>query len=188
MEMISCAVSLIRVKCWQHLAEIHRAPFSKVGGLPEHVGARRIFFVQTAQVVGELVFARKRNVAQFRLQPLLENRKVLRVKIATTFLLAHEREKQAGVHSFGSLFHLLTGEHAAKVFPQNDVHPGPQFCEKQYRIGTHRQDQDEDWSQPQEDTSLHHSKSAILAAAGLAVKCQSLRWQCRRVRRGLKSK
>ena len=51
-------------------------------------------------------------------------------KIAATFLLTHEGEKQTGVHSFGGLFHLLASEHAAKVFPQDDVHPCSQFCEK----------------------------------------------------------
>ena len=117
-------------ECWQHLAEIHGAPFSKIGGLPEYAGARRIFFVRTAQVVSELVLARKRNIAQFGLQPFFEDREVPDVKIAATFLFAHEGEKQTGVHSLGSLFHLLTGKHAAKIFPQDDIHSRSQFAEK----------------------------------------------------------
>jgi hypothetical protein len=88
------------------------------------------FVVQRRKSSCELVLARERNVAQFRLEPLLEKRKVLCVKIAATFLFPHKREKQTGVHPFGGLFHLLTGKHASKVLPQNDVHAGPQFCEK----------------------------------------------------------
>ena len=117
-------------ECRQHLAEIHRAPFTKVGALPKYFGARRIVVVQGAQVVGQLILTRQRNVSQFRLEPPLENRKVLDVEIAAALLFANEREKQAGVHSFGGFFHLLTSEHAAKVFPQNDIHAGPKFCEK----------------------------------------------------------
>ena len=96
---------------------------------PERLGLFDIAVVKRGSLLRQFLFARQRDVVELDLQVLAKDREILFVELTSSLLLAHEAEKEGGVHALGGFLHVLRRENTAIVLAQNHVDRTAEFGE-----------------------------------------------------------
>src|SRR5271166_1280647 len=144
----------------QELREIHFTPSLQVGIAPEGFRQQLVPLFRTLDSLGQFPFPGKRNVVQFFLKAFLEAWNVAIEQVAPSLLFTGQGERKTGVHSFRAFFHLLAGEYALIVFPQNHIDRATQLIEQPDGVQTDPKKENENREKPEKDSLLHGAARA----------------------------
>ncbi len=128
----------------EKIVEIGLTPrFTPERGVGHHLDGRPELSEKPFQPLRLFPLPRKRYVSQFDLERLLETRLVLRDLVVPLLLRAQEHEHRAAVHPFQGILHLLAGDDAPVIFPEDDVDGLPQGGDPRDVVDPDRGDDDQ---------------------------------------------
>jgi hypothetical protein len=116
--------------------------------------------VKSPDFVRELLFPGQGDVMHLGIEILAKDRQIIRVHFSRPFVFTHEGEEKGGIHALGGFFHLLAGRDATEILAENDIDAVTQFGKERDGVGTHRNEQDEEWRKPKKDSLFHAAKPA----------------------------
>ena len=134
----------------EKFVEIRLPPrFTPERGVAHHLDARPELPEKPFQPLRLFPFPGKRYVSQFDLERLLETRLVLRDLVVPLLFRAQEHEHRPAVHPFQGFLHLLAGDHAPVILPEDHVDRLPQGGDPRDVVDPDRGDDDQQSAEPE---------------------------------------